>query len=65
VFHFNCEIFIGFSYTQNIAGYPTSGLEAVTDMYEFLTQFFQLFPELQPNDFYLGGISFSGGEFDK
>jgi hypothetical protein len=51
----------GFSFTQSVNGFPKSGLEAVTDMYEFITQFFQLFPELQQNDFYLGGISYSGG----
>jgi len=29
---------IGFSYSQDIEGFPKSAVEAIPDMYEFLTQ---------------------------
>jgi len=51
---------LGFSFTEDEAGYPTSGQAAAPDMYEFLLQFFEMFPQLQQNDFYNSGASFGG-----
>ncbi|XP_021948992.1 venom serine carboxypeptidase [Folsomia candida] len=49
---------VGFSFTESEAGNIHSGPEAAPDIYEFLIQFFKLFPYLQGNDFYNGGVSY-------
>lgn len=48
----------GYSFTENEDGYITSAAEAAKDCYEFLTQFFTMFPNLQKNKFYNSGASF-------
>jgi len=49
----------GFSYT-NDDNLPTGQAQVARDLYECLTQWFTLFPEYQPNDFYVFGESYGG-----
>eukprot|EP00095_Tigriopus_kingsejongensis_P005174 maker-scaffold237_size242172-snap-gene-1.29 protein:Tk05174 transcript:maker-scaffold237_size242172-snap-gene-1.29-mRNA-1 annotation:"serine carboxypeptidase" len=51
----------GFSYSD-ANGLPTSQADIATDLYEFLQQWYTLFPEYQPNEFYAFGESY-GGKF--
>jgi len=51
----------GFSYTTDPDnGLPTTQQHAGEDLYSFLTQFFTLYPQYQPNDFYVFGESYAG-----
>ncbi|KAF6198694.1 hypothetical protein GE061_008446, partial [Apolygus lucorum] len=50
----------GFSFTKSSAGYVTNEDEVGRDLYAALVQFFQLFPELQPHEFFLAGESYGG-----
>jgi vitellogenic carboxypeptidase-like protein len=49
----------GFSF-GDYAGLPATQVDAGDDLYEFLIQWFTLFPEYQPNDFYVFGESYAG-----
>ena len=49
----------GFSYSS-FEGLPSGQPEVGEGLYEFLVQFFTLFPQYQPNDFYVFGESFAG-----
>jgi vitellogenic carboxypeptidase-like protein len=49
----------GFSFTHSQDGFLKSGTDA-THLYNFITQFFTMFPEYQGNDFYASGVSFGG-----
>lgn len=51
---------VGFSYTGSAAGMATDEEEVGTNLYSLISQFFQLFPELQQNDFYITGESYAG-----
>ncbi|CAH1173952.1 unnamed protein product [Phaedon cochleariae] len=48
----------GFSFTEG--GYAQNETKVGEDLYEALTQFFKLFPELQKNDFFVTGESYAG-----
>ncbi|XP_047999679.1 venom serine carboxypeptidase-like [Leguminivora glycinivorella] len=50
----------GFSFTNNEKGYCTDETQVGEQLYSTLTQFFQLFPELQKNDFFITGESYAG-----
>ncbi|KAK7080869.1 hypothetical protein SK128_028084 [Halocaridina rubra] len=50
----------GFSFTTHEAGYARNQSDVGRDLYAALLQFFQLFPELQSNDFYITGESYAG-----
>jgi len=50
----------GFSYTGDDLGYSTDEMDVARNLYAFLVQFFELFPEYQHNDFYVTGESFAG-----
>ncbi|KAK7574414.1 hypothetical protein V9T40_011605 [Parthenolecanium corni] len=50
----------GFSFTNSSDGYVRSETEVADHLYEGLTQFFQLFPELRGNKFYIAGESYAG-----
>lgn len=50
----------GFSFTDNDKGYVTNETEVGKDVLNALVQFFQLFPELQENDFFVTGESYAG-----
>jgi vitellogenic carboxypeptidase-like protein len=45
----------GFSFTQSNSGYVQNQQDVANDLYSALTQFFQVFPELQTVDFYATG----------
>lgn len=50
----------GFSFTDNDKGYATKESDVGQNLYEALHQFFELFPELQKNDFFVTGESYAG-----
>ncbi|KAK7080870.1 hypothetical protein SK128_028085 [Halocaridina rubra] len=50
----------GFSFTDKEEGYARNQTDVGRDLYAALIQFFQLFPELQRNDFYVTGESYAG-----
>ncbi|KAJ0173345.1 hypothetical protein K1T71_011521 [Dendrolimus kikuchii] len=50
----------GFSFTDNDKGYCTDEAQVGEQLYSTLTQFFQLFPELQLNKFFVTGESYGG-----
>lgn len=50
----------GFSFTNSTDGYAKSQEEIGTALLNFLKQFFQLFPELVRNNFFLTGESYAG-----
>ncbi|XP_063541024.1 venom serine carboxypeptidase-like [Cydia strobilella] len=50
----------GFSFTKDPKGYCTDETQVGEQLYSTLTQFYQLFPELQQNDFFITGESYAG-----
>lgn len=50
----------GFSFTNDPSGFATNQTTVGRNLYEALDQFFQLFPELRKNDFYVTGESYAG-----
>lgn len=50
----------GYSFTDNEKGYATSETDVGRDVLHGLVQFFQLFPELENNDFFVTGESYGG-----
>ncbi|XP_061722966.1 venom serine carboxypeptidase-like [Cydia pomonella] len=50
----------GFSFTNDTHGYCTDETQVGEQLYSTLTQFFQLFPELQQNAFFITGESYAG-----
>lgn len=50
----------GFSFTDNNKGYVTNETQVGRDILNALVQFFQLFPELQENNFFVTGESYAG-----
>lgn len=51
---------VGFSFTDKEEGYVYSSEEAARDIYEFLIQFFTMFPHLKENRFFTTGPSYGG-----
>lgn len=50
----------GYSFTGKETGYASNETQVGRDLHTALTQFFQLFPELQSNDFFVTGESYAG-----
>ncbi|KAL4222442.1 hypothetical protein ACF0H5_018481 [Mactra antiquata] len=50
----------GFSFTDNDAGYARNEVDVARDLYSCLIQFFQVFNDLQKNEFYVTGESYAG-----
>ncbi|XP_071484214.1 probable serine carboxypeptidase CPVL isoform X1 [Diadema antillarum] len=50
----------GFSFTDSDDGYANNEEDVARDLYSALTQFFQLFPKYQKNEFYATGESYAG-----
>ncbi|TVU13670.1 hypothetical protein EJB05_37090 [Eragrostis curvula] len=51
---------VGMSYSLNKSDYTTSDLKTAADAHKFLLKWFELYPEFQPNPFYLSGESYAG-----
>jgi len=51
---------VGFSYTEDSMGYSRYEEQVADNLYSAVSQFFQLFPNLQKNDFYFAGESYAG-----
>ncbi|XP_024124233.1 probable serine carboxypeptidase CPVL [Oryzias melastigma] len=50
----------GFSFTDDDKGFAQNQDDVGRDLYSALTQFFQMFPEYQSNEFYATGESYAG-----
>ncbi|XP_076004674.1 putative serine carboxypeptidase CPVL isoform X2 [Genypterus blacodes] len=50
----------GFSFTDDDRGFAQDQDDVGRDLYSALTQFFQMFPEFQSNEFYATGESYAG-----
>lgn len=50
----------GFSFTEDDGGFAQNQDDVGRDLYSALTQFFQIFPEYQSNEFYATGESYAG-----
>jgi vitellogenic carboxypeptidase-like protein len=50
----------GFSYADDDEGFAKSADDEAIEVYEALVQFFTVFKEFQPNDFYMAGLSYAG-----
>ncbi|KAM4689636.1 putative serine carboxypeptidase CPVL [Discoglossus pictus] len=50
----------GFSFTDDDRGYAVNQDDVGKDLYSALTQFFQIFPDYQKNEFYATGESYAG-----
>ncbi|KAM9308706.1 putative serine carboxypeptidase CPVL [Gastrophryne carolinensis] len=50
----------GFSFTGDDRGYAVNQDDVGRDLYSALTQFYQIFPEYQKNEFYATGESYAG-----
>lgn len=57
---FDNPVGTGFSYTDSVAGFARGYEQYGPDLYNALRQFFQLFPKLRDNDFYVTGESYGG-----
>ncbi|CAH1988622.1 unnamed protein product [Acanthoscelides obtectus] len=62
VIYIDSPVGAGFSFTENENGYAREQTQVGRELYKALQQFFQLFPELRKNDFYVIGESY-GGKF--
>mmetsp|Transcript_4641 Transcript_4641/g.16333 ORF Transcript_4641/g.16333 Transcript_4641/m.16333 type:complete len:463 (+) Transcript_4641:73-1461(+) len=51
---------VGFSFSNNSAGYSTNDNQTASDNYTFLQGFFNEFPEFSANNLYLTGESYAG-----
>ncbi|XP_047999033.1 venom serine carboxypeptidase-like [Leguminivora glycinivorella] len=60
VIYIDNPVGVGFSFTKNQKGYCTDETQIGAQLYSTLTQFFQLFPDLQQNDFFITGESYAG-----
>lgn len=49
----------GFSFTNEAAGYATNQVDVGTNLFSAVRQFFQLFPEIRNNRFYITGESYA------
>ncbi|GJN37084.1 hypothetical protein PR202_gb26006 [Eleusine coracana subsp. coracana] len=52
---------VGMSYSLNRSDYTTGDLKTAADAHKFLLKWFELYPELQSNPFYISGESYAGG----
>jgi len=50
----------GFSYTNSSAGYAKNQVDVGKNLFSAVKQFFQVFPELRNNRFYIAGESYGG-----
>ena len=50
----------GFSFTDSDDGYSNTEVEIAQNLYNFLIQFYQIYPDYVDNDLYLTGESYAG-----
>lgn len=50
----------GFSFTDSEDGYAKNEIDVGNNLYEGMKQFYQLFPELRSNEFFISGESYAG-----
>ncbi|KAE8573190.1 venom serine carboxypeptidase-like [Halyomorpha halys] len=60
VIYIDSPVGAGFSFTENDSEYATDEVKVGKDLYSTLIQFFQLFPHLQKNEFFVSGESYAG-----
>ncbi|CAH1988617.1 unnamed protein product [Acanthoscelides obtectus] len=60
VIYIDSPVGTGFSFTENEKGYARNQSQVGSELYEALQQFFQLFPEIRKNDFFVTGESYAG-----
>ncbi|CAH1392265.1 unnamed protein product [Nezara viridula] len=60
VIYIDNPVGVGFSFTESDSGYATDEVKVGEDLYSILVQFFQLFPDLQKNEFFISGESYAG-----
>ncbi|XP_072934775.1 venom serine carboxypeptidase-like [Epargyreus clarus] len=60
VIYIDSPVGTGFSFTRDPKGYCTNQTQVGEHLYSSLIQFFQLFPELQQNKFFVTGESYAG-----
>jgi vitellogenic carboxypeptidase-like protein len=51
---------VGYSFSADESGYVTNETQVGSDLYSAIAQFYQLFPDLRNNDFYITGESYAG-----
>uniref|UniRef100_A0ACD5U979 Uncharacterized protein n=1 Tax=Avena sativa TaxID=4498 RepID=A0ACD5U979_AVESA len=51
---------VGMSYSSNKSDYTTGDMKTAADAHTFLLKWFELYPELQSNPFYISGESYAG-----
>ncbi|KAK7269059.1 hypothetical protein RIF29_21774 [Crotalaria pallida] len=51
---------VGLSYSKNTSNYDTGDLQTASDTHAFLFKWFEQFPELLDNPFYIAGESYAG-----
>ncbi|XP_057329621.1 venom serine carboxypeptidase-like [Microplitis mediator] len=60
VIYIDSPVGTGYSFTDNEEGFSKNETQVYEDLYAGLVQFFKLFSELQSNDLYIAGESYSG-----
>ncbi|TRY70301.1 hypothetical protein TCAL_02456 [Tigriopus californicus] len=50
----------GFSFTESEEGYAKNQEDVARDLYDFMQQFYKMFPELLQNELYITGESYAG-----
>ncbi|XP_043288501.1 venom serine carboxypeptidase-like, partial [Venturia canescens] len=60
VIYMDSAVGSGFSYTEKDTGYPQTLKEVGNRVCKAVLQYFQMFPHLRENDFYLAGETFAG-----
>lgn len=50
----------GFSFTDSEKGYAKNQDDVARDLYNFMQQFYKMFPELLQNELYITGESYAG-----
>ncbi|CAG7727097.1 unnamed protein product [Allacma fusca] len=60
ILYIDSPVGTGFSFTNNDEGYARSQDDVSRDLYEALIQFFSVFPEYLPRDFFVAGESYAG-----
>lgn len=58
IIYLEAPIGVGFSYSDDKMEYITNDNKTANQNYEFLLNWFELFPEFKSNDFYITGESY-------